>query len=76
MKKLKLIDRWDDLATGERYMEIKISKYEACCVKELEILQFDGKEVYSDIGGADFPLRNLSKNERKEIINFAKINNI
>lgn len=70
--KLTLIDRWDDLTTGERYMEIKIGKYEACCVKELEILQFDGKEVYSDVGGADYPLRKLPTDEYKEIINFAK----
>ena len=77
--KLVLRDRWDDLATGDRYVEIKIGKYEACCVKEIDdgelmyVLQCaDGNDVYSDIGGADFPLRKLTLAEYEEIMDFAR----
>ena len=74
--KLVLRDRWDDLATGDRYVEIKIGKYEACCVKETAdgfryVMECDnGNEVYSDIGGADFPLRKLTDEELKEVMEF------
>ena len=77
--KLTLINRWDDLVLGDRYMEIKIGKAEACCVKEIDngellyVIQcYDGNDVYSDIGGADFPLRKLTPAEYEEVINFAR----
>lgn len=72
MKKLKLrlLDQWEDQATGNRYCEVKIGKYEACCIKNLDFMKFDGKEVYSDIGGPDFPLRNLESDEKTSIIDF------
>lgn len=77
--KLKLKDRWDELATGDRYIEIKIDKAEACCVKEIDqgevmyVMQcHDGNDVYSDIGGADYPLRRLTLAEFKEIMDFAR----
>ena len=76
---LTLIDRWDDLTMGNRYMEIKIGKVEACCVEEIDngellyVMQcYDGNNVYSDIGGADFPLRKLTSAEHEEVINFAR----
>ena len=77
--KISLEDRWDDLAMGDRYMEIKIGKAEACFVKEtdngelLYVMQcHDGNDVYSYIGGADFPLRKLTSAEYEEVINFAR----
>lgn len=76
--KLTLKDRWDDLTTGTQYCEIKIGKYEACCVARDEdeffmyTMVFDGKDVYSDIGGADFPLRRLTLKEHEEIMNFVR----
>jgi hypothetical protein len=76
--KLTLRDRWDDLTTGDRYVEIKIGKNEACCVKEtanglLYVMECaDGNDIYSDIGGADFPLRTLTPAEREEAVAFAK----
>lgn len=74
--KLTLRDRWDDLTTNDRYVEIKIGKAQACCVKETEhysyVMEcFDGNNVYSDIGGADYPLRKLTPEEVKEILDFA-----
>jgi len=73
---LTLKDRWDDLTTGTQYCEIKIGKYEACCVARDEFfmytMEFDGKNVYSDIGGADFPLRKLTLKEHEEIMNFVR----
>ena len=75
--KLSLRDRWDDI-TGDQYVEIKIGKYEACCLKRVPdqvhpyVLEcYDGNDVYSDIGGADYPLRKLSTLETVEVINFA-----
>lgn len=76
--KLTLKDRWDDLTTGDRYLEIKIGKAEACCVKNVPggltyvMMCYDNHDVYSDIGGADFPLRSLSQEEYKEILDFAR----
>ncbi len=75
--KLTLRERWDDLTTGERYAELKIGKHEACCVKETGDLMyvmecFDGRDVYSDIGGADFPLRKLAPEETEEILDFVR----
>jgi hypothetical protein len=69
-------DRWDDLTTGTQYCEIKIGKYEACCVARDEFfmytMEFEGKDVYSDIGGADFPLRKLTLEEHKNIMDFVR----
>ena len=76
--KLELRDRWDCLwGSGEKYVEIKIDKAQACCVKQtgdlLYVIDcFNGMEVYSDIGGPDFPLRYLTEKEKEEIIAFAK----
>ena len=72
---MKIRDSWDD---GEAtYLEIKIGKAECVCVKKRGDLTYilscyDGREVYSDIGGADFPLRNLVPEERAEIKAFAE----
>ncbi len=76
--KLTLKDRWDDLTIGDRYLEIKIGKAEACCVKNVPggltyvMMCYDNHDVYSDIGGADFPLRSLSPEEYEEVIDFAR----
>ena len=76
--KLTLRDRWDDLTTGDRYLEIKIGKAEACCVKNVPggltyvMFCYDGYDVYSDIGGADFPLRSLNPEEYEEVMDFAR----
>ena len=73
---LKVRDSWED--QGDNYIEIKIGKYEACCIKRkknglIYILQCDdGNEVYSNIAGSDFPLRKASKKEETEILEFAK----
>lgn len=74
--KLSLKDRLDDI-TGDKYLEIKIGNYEACCVKKpydsndsLYIMQcYDGKDVYSDISGADYPLitKETSKYHRSQL---------
>lgn len=75
--KIKLLDRWDDFSgTGDRYVELRIGIGGACCVKETNnglryILECDnGNEVYSYVGGADYPLRNLTDNEREDVIKF------
>lgn len=76
--KLTLRDRWDDLTTGDRYLELKIGKAEACCVKNVPsgltyvMSCYDGNDVYSDIGGADLPLRSLSPEEYEEVMDFAR----
>ena len=76
--KLELRDRWDCLwGSGEKYVEIKIDKTQACCVKQsgdllYAIECFNGMEVYSEIGGPDFPLRHLTEKETEEVLAFAK----
>ena len=78
MAKLALLDTWKD--RDITYAEIKIGKYEACCVKETEkdittILFEKGGDmcdVYSNIGGADFPLRRMGEKEFSEVIDFAR----
>ena len=75
--KLTLLERWDDLTTGERYAELKIGKHEACCVKEtgdlMYVLEFfAGRNIYSDIGGADYPLRKLAPEEEEEVLDFVR----
>lgn len=74
-QKMSVRDQWTD--GNEKYVEIRIGKYEACCVKIADgltyVLQCDnGYEVYSDIGGADFPLRKLGEEEYEQVIRFAK----
>lgn len=76
--KIKLIDKWKDEVNGTegRYCELRIGTGEACCVKLREdglryVLEcYDGNEVYSWIGGADFPLRKLTRDEENEILAF------
>jgi len=75
--KITLNDRWDDInGNGDKYVELRINTAEACCVKEApdgrrSFLEFDnGKNVYSWIGGADFPLRKLLPNEVDQIMSF------
>lgn len=73
--KLTLRDHWDD--SGDKFLEIKIGKHEACCVKTTNDLMYvlqcaDGNDVYSDIGGADFPLRKLTSEEYESVIKFCK----
>lgn len=78
MKKIKLEvrDVFDDV-NENKYIEIRIGEHEACCVKKPHngspyILQcYDGNEVYSDIGGADWPLRTLKIIEAFEVLKFA-----
>lgn len=78
--KLTLKDRWIDLTTGDRYLEIKIGigKSEACRVKNVPggltyvMMCYDSYDVYSDFGGADFPLRSLSPEEYEEVMDFAR----
>ena len=75
--KIKIIDQWDDIfGSGDRYMELRVDAGGACCVKQIPngiyIYKFEGKEVYSFVGGADYPLRNLTESEKKKVIAFAK----
>lgn len=78
--KIELIDKWKDEVNGtdDRYCELRLYSAEACCVKCREdgiiyVLEcYDGNEVYSYIGGADFPLRKLTEEEEKEVISFAE----
>lgn len=69
---LTLVNSWDDSTTGERYMKIQIEKDTFCCIKELEICQFDEKEVYRNVDGIDVPIGNLSEEEYETIIRFAE----
>ena len=76
--KLAIKDHWTDENTGDKYAEVRIDKYTACCVKKIpdgHMAMFecdDGNDVYSDIGGADFPLRKLTDLERSEIFSFTE----
>ena len=76
--KIKLINRWDDSVDNSKYAELRIDVGGAICVKETASgLRYvmecdDGKEVYSYIGGVDFPLRKLTDDERKAVMEFAK----
>ena len=77
--KIELVDKWKDEVNGtnDRYCELRLGTAEACCVKDREdgaryVLEcYDGNEVYSWIGGTDFPLRKLTADEEKEIMAFA-----
>lgn len=74
--KIKLVDKWKDEINGtnDMYYEFRIGTGQAVCVKHREdnviyaLECYDGNEVYSYIGGADFPLRKLTQEEEKEII--------
>ena len=72
--KIATRERWSD---GDvTYTELRLGRYEACCIKETSsglryILECDdGNDVYSDIAGSDFPLRKLTNKERKEVIDY------
>lgn len=70
---MKIRDSWDD--GEETYLEINVGKAECVCVKKRGDLTYilscyDGREVYSDIGGADFPLRKLTDAETVEILDY------
>ena len=77
MLKLKSSEKWDD-SEGNKYLEIRIEKADACCVKKTKagliyvLMCVDGNNVYSDIAGADYPLRKLTAEEYESIISFAK----
>ena len=32
--KFMILDQWEDQSLNEKYLEIRIGKYEACCVKK------------------------------------------
>lgn len=72
-KKISIAEEFKGTA-GETYIVFRIGAGEACCVKKKDsgliyVMDcFDGKEVYSYIGGIDFPLRMLTDAERKTII--------
>lgn len=74
--KISLMDRWND--NGCVYTELRINPGEACCIKETEsgytyVLECaDGNDVYSYVGGSDWPLRRLTNEERAKIIQFVK----
>lgn len=76
--KIKLINRWDDVNLGDRYVELRLGTGGACCVKDTPsgyryILEcYDGNEVYSYVGGADFPLRKLTDEEHAMVMEFVK----
>ena len=75
--KLSIRDQWEEQSLNEKYLEIRIGKYEACCVKKAGELTYvlqceDGNDVYSDIGGSDYPLRTMTEKEKKDILEFAK----
>ena len=78
--KLTLKDKWIDLTTGDRYLEIKIGigKSEACCVKNVPggltyvMMVYKNYDVYSYLGGGHFPLRSLSPEEYEEVMDFAR----
>lgn len=77
--KIKVVDKWkDDInGTDDLYCELCIDNSEACCVKcrkdgLMYVIEcYDGNEVYLYPGGADFPLRKLTRDEEKEILEFA-----
>ena len=77
--KIKLLDKWNDECCGtrDRFCELRIGTAEACFVINRESgLRYvmechDGNDVYSWIGGADFPLRKLTSDETKEVMDFA-----
>lgn len=72
--KISIVNDWQD--HDAKFYELRLNIAEACCVKENRdglcyILECDnGYEVYSWIGGADFPLRKLTKEETKEILDY------
>ena len=75
--KIKSIDRWDDIFGDEQYMEIRLDTAQACCVKRTAnglryIMECsDGNNVYSWVGGPDYPLRKLTEEETAYIIKVA-----
>lgn len=75
---INLISRWDDAYCGDRYMELHVAPGCACCVKErydgfLYVIECcDGNEVYDTEGGADYPLRKLTDEEREAVMSFAR----
>lgn len=77
--KIEVGDRFED--NGAVYTEVRINKSQACCVKETKngltyILECaDGNDVYSWIGGADYPLRTLTDEERAEVISYIRKGN-
>ena len=74
--RIELVGLWKDDACG--FFELRINKSEACCVKyrndsDLYVLKcYDGNDVYSYIGGAEFPLRKLTKAEENRVLDFVK----
>lgn len=74
--KIELESTWE--YSKQQYAEFRINKYYACCVIKTETgLVYvmdcdDGNNVYSYIGGADFPLMKLSEKEERQILESAK----
>ena len=74
--KIKFRDEFEN--AGEEYLELTVNRHYACCVKKtaganVYILECDnGFELYSNIGGADFPIRKLSKDEYAQVIAWAE----
>lgn len=67
-------DFWID--GDEAFIEARVDKGGACCVKKTGALAYvmeceDGSELYSDVGGADWPLRKLTEPEKKRVVDWA-----
>ena len=80
MKNLKVTDCWEN--DGAVYVELRLNAGEACCIKvtlsPYVMACYDGNDVYSYVGGADWPLRKLTEKETSEILEFIRkeINNV
>lgn len=64
-------------SNGDEFIELRISTGECVCIKKVDDLMIvlqcdDGKEVYDYVGGADFPLRELSITEHAALMEFAR----
>lgn len=72
---IKPIDLWDD--HGDRYLELRVGTGGACVVKETPsglryVLECeDGNNIYSYVGGADYPLRKLTDEEVAKVMEIA-----
>lgn len=75
---VELIDRWDDMFGDNSYMELAINEEECVFVKwrgdaAPYIMNCEnGTEVYPARFGSDFGTRNLTDDERAEVMAFIK----
>ena len=64
--------------TNKRFMELRIGKAEACCVKRTEggllyVMDcYNGDNVYTFMAGADYPVRKMTHEEESHVLKFAE----